>query len=122
MDGHCFVLQVSLEILCMKSMCVDELYFHLDLTNDNVYNYFLNNQQTFGHQSIIFGVRELDATEYQNSCQNQSVKSPPITNQPFNFSSNYEVRTYTACCYYLDANNIWRTDGLLVSLSILVNR
>ncbi|CAF3596750.1 unnamed protein product [Rotaria sp. Silwood1] len=85
-----------------------------NLTNDTLYTYFLNNQQTSGHQSVIFGLRELNSTEFYNYCINQSIKSPPITNQPFNFTSNYELRTYTTCCYYLDTNNIWQTDGLLV--------
>ncbi|CAF1585319.1 unnamed protein product, partial [Adineta steineri] len=86
-----------------------------NLTNDTFYKYFLNNAQTFGHQSIIFGIRELNLTEYETFCINQSVNNNlPISNQPFNFTSNYELRTYTACCYYLDENSIWRTDGILV--------
>ncbi len=31
------------------------------------------------------------------------------------------MRTYTACCYYLDRNNIWQTEGLVVSISIIFN-
>ncbi|CAF1454324.1 unnamed protein product [Rotaria sp. Silwood1] len=90
------------------------IFCPLNLTNDTLYTYFLNNQQTSGHQSVIFGLRELNSTEFYNYCINQSINSPPITNQPFNFTSNYELRTYTTCCYYLDTNNIWQTDGLLV--------
>jgi hypothetical protein len=63
---------------------------------------------------VIFGLRELNSTEEAKLCLNQSISSPPISNQPFNFTSNYELRTYTSCCYYLDVNNIWKTDGLLV--------
>ncbi|CAF1336506.1 unnamed protein product [Adineta steineri] len=86
-----------------------------NLTNDTFYKYFLNNEQTFGHQSIILGLRELNSTEYETFCINQSINNNlPISNQPFNFTSNYELRTYTACCYYLDQNSIWRTDGILV--------
>jgi hypothetical protein len=93
---------------------------NLDLTNDNIYTYFLNNEQTSGHQSIIFGLRELNSSEFNTSCMiNQSITTPPISNQPFNFTSNYELRSYTACCYYWDENNIWQTNGLLVSISIL---
>ncbi|CAF4190046.1 unnamed protein product, partial [Rotaria socialis] len=40
--------------------------------------------------------------------------TPPITDQPFNFSSDYELRTFTSACYYLDSNNNWQSDGLLV--------
>jgi hypothetical protein len=78
----------------------------------------VNNQETFGHQSIIFGLRELNSTEFNNFCINQSINSPPISDQPFNFTANYQLRTYTACCYYLDKNNVWQTDGLLVSIYI----
>jgi hypothetical protein len=92
---------------------------NLDLTNDDIYTYFLNNQQTSGHQSIIFGLRELNSTEMNNYCSNQSINTPPISDQPFNFTSNYELRTYTAYCYYLDENNVWQTSGLVVSYSII---
>jgi hypothetical protein len=112
-------------LLCPSS----EFYLHLlslihhsanlDLTNDDIYTYFLNNQQTSGHQSIIFGLRELNSTEMDNYCSNQSINTPPISDQPFNFTSNYELRTYTACCYYLDENNAWQTSGLVVSYSII---
>ncbi|CAF3130688.1 unnamed protein product [Rotaria sp. Silwood2] len=90
------------------------LFCPSNLTNDSLYTYFLNNQQTSGHQSVIFGLRELNSTEFYSYCMNSSINSPPITNQPFNFTSNYELRSYTACCYYLNSNNIWQTDGLLV--------
>ena len=80
---------------------------NLDLT----YKYFIDNQKTFGHQSIIFGLRELNSTEI-NNC---SITNPPITNEKFNFTSDYELLIYTSGCYYLDKNNQWKSDGLLVS-------
>ena len=46
------------------------------------------------------------------------MNGPPISNQPFNFTANYQLRTYTACCYYLDKYNMWQTGGLLVRISI----
>jgi hypothetical protein len=63
---------------------------------------------------VIFGLRELNATEIDDFCSNQSINNPPISDQPFNFSSNYELRTYTSGCYYLDSNNQWQSDGLIV--------
>ena len=36
--------------------------------------------------------------------------------EAFNFTSDYEIRTYTSGCYYLDSNNHWQSDGLIVSL------
>ncbi|CAF4420658.1 unnamed protein product, partial [Adineta steineri] len=43
-----------------------------NLTNDDIYRYFIDNQQTPGHQSLIFGIRELNSTEMNNYCLNNS--------------------------------------------------
>jgi hypothetical protein len=86
------------------------------LTNDSIHTYFIDNQKTSGHQSIIFGLRELNSTEVMDVCMNSSLTSPPITNKQYNFTSNYELRIYTSGCYYLDTNNNWQSDGLVVSL------
>ncbi|CAF4354959.1 unnamed protein product, partial [Adineta steineri] len=72
------------------------LFCSLNLTNESMYTYFIDNQQTFGHQSIIFGLRELNSTEIQDFCTNSSIINPPITNTKFNFTSNYEFRMYTS--------------------------
>ena len=71
--------------------------------------YFIDNQRTIGHQSIIFGLRELNSTE----CH--SKKSTVNINEESYFTSNYELRIYTSGCYYLDSNNNWKGDGLIVS-------
>ena len=93
-----------------------ENLFKLDLTNDNIYTSFIDNQRTSGHRSVIFGIRELNATEIDDFCSNYSfINSPPISNELYNFTSNYELRTYASGCYYLDSNNNWQSDGLLVS-------
>ncbi|CAF3751894.1 unnamed protein product, partial [Rotaria sp. Silwood1] len=86
----------------------------IDLTNENLYKYFINNQQTLGHQSLIFGLRELNSEELIEFCSNSSYVNPPITDEKFNFTSNYELRIYTSGCYYLDSNNNWKSDGLIV--------
>ncbi|CAF1216235.1 unnamed protein product, partial [Adineta ricciae] len=82
-----------------------------NLNVDDIYTYFIDNQLTVGHQSVIFGIRELNSTDY---CLNQSLSNPPILNEPFKFSTNYELRIYTSGCYYLDSNNNWQSDGLVV--------
>ena len=87
---------------------------NLDLTNENIYTYFIDNQKTVGHQSVIFGLRELNSVEMVNVCSNSSVTSPPITNDRFNFTSDYDLRVYTSGCYYLDENNNCQSDGLIV--------
>jgi hypothetical protein len=113
MDGHSFVLQVN--FLFLKFY----LFFCLiiDLTDENIYKYFINNQQTSGHQSLIFGIRELNSIEIINYCLNNSGRNTlPITDQSFYFTSNYQLRIYTSGCYYLDQNNNWKSDGLIVSV------
>lgn len=87
----------------------------LDLSDDGIHNHFIDNRRTAKHEFVVFGIRELDQTQ---SCSNKSLSSF-ITDQPFNFSSNYELRAFTSACYYLDSNNNWKTDGLLVSFLFL---
>ncbi|CAF1681875.1 unnamed protein product, partial [Adineta ricciae] len=85
------------------------------LTSENIYTYFINNQQTSDHQSLIFGLRELNSTEIIEFCSNNSsVNTYPITDEKFNFTSNYELRIYTSGCYYLDSDNNWKSDGIVV--------
>jgi hypothetical protein len=112
MVGLYFVLQVSF-ILFFKIKFID-LLLYVDLTNESIYTYFIDNQKTIGHQSVIIGLRELNSTEIINVCSNSSINSPPLTDKRFNFTSNYELRIYTSGCYYLDANNNWQSDGLIV--------
>jgi hypothetical protein len=64
-------------------------------------------------QSIVFGIRELTFIEMERFCPNKTF-SPPIIDEPQNFSSNYEIRTYLSACYYLDSNYQWQSEGLLV--------
>jgi hypothetical protein len=90
------------------------LFCPLNLTNESIYTYMMNNQITLGHQSVIFGLRELNASEIDDFCSNQSINNPPISDQPLNFSSNYELRTYTSGCYSLDSNKQWQSNGLIV--------
>ncbi|CAF1071686.1 unnamed protein product [Adineta steineri] len=82
-----------------------------NLTVDDIYLYFIDNNHTIGHQSIIFGLRELNSTD---DCLNQSISDPPISNEPFHFTADYELRIYTSGCYYLDTSNTWQSNGLLV--------
>jgi hypothetical protein len=92
-------------------------FVNVDLTNESIYIYFIDNQQTSGHQSVIFGLRELNSTEMNNVCWNSSINKPPITNERVNVTSDYELRSYTSGCYYRDQNNNWQSDGLVVSLN-----
>ena len=102
-------------LLCPSSelfLCI--IPFHhlseIDLTNASFYTYFIDNEKTQSHRTIVFGLRELSINELNNA----SVSSPPITNDRFNFTSDYALRIYTSGCYYLDKNNRWQSDGLIV--------
>ena len=85
-----------------------------NLSNDSLYTYFIDNQRTENHQSLVFGLRELNSLEMINFCSNSLPTKPPITNQRYNFTSNYELRIYTSGCYYLDKTNQWKSNGLRV--------
>ena len=92
-------------------------FVYLDLTNDGVYRYSIDNEVMAGHQSVIVGLRELDTTETSSLCSIGcgSVSEPPRSDRPFHFTADYRLRTYVSGCYFLDADNHWRSDGLLVS-------
>ncbi len=82
---------------------------------ENIYTYYINNQKTSGHQSLIFGLRELNSTEMDNYCTKNLSSNNLIKNEESSFTSNYELRIYTSGCYYLDKNNNWQSYGLIVS-------
>ncbi|CAF1353863.1 unnamed protein product [Adineta ricciae] len=72
---------------------------------------FLDNQQTIGHQTFIFGLRELTSSESNEFCLNETL---PIPIDPVHFTSDYQTRIYTSGCYYLNKQNQWKSDGLIV--------
>ncbi|CAF3607443.1 unnamed protein product [Adineta steineri] len=80
-----------------------------------LYSYFLNNLQTANHTYTMFGIRELNSTEFNSYCSNNgSHSNVPITDSPVNFTANYYIRVYTSGCYYMDKNNNWQSDGCVV--------
>jgi hypothetical protein len=115
MDGPYSAHQVSFSDV---NLFTEEAFSNIDSTKENISKYFLNNQQTHGHRSIIFGLRELNSTEMKHLCSNRSIPYPPITDKPFSFSFNYQLRVYAAGCYYLDGYGSWQSDEILVSLFI----
>jgi len=81
----------------------------------NFHSFFVDNEQTRNHRSLIFGLRELNFSEMVSYCSNNNSQlNPPITNQRVNFSSNYKLRVYSSGCYFLDENNQWNDRGLRV--------
>lgn len=85
-----------------------------NLTYDKYYTYFINNEYISSHQSIVIGLRELNSIEMEQICFNHSLLTIDLLTSS-TFSSNYELRVYTSGCYYLDSNNNWQSDGLIVS-------
>jgi len=82
---------------------------------ENFHNYFVDNEQTRNHKSLVFGLRELNSSEIVSYCSNNnSQMNLPITNERFNFTSNYALRVYSSGCYFLDENNEWNDRGLRV--------
>ena len=113
-DGWTIFCPFSKQFFCCdheKLACIS----FSDLSNEGLFSYFIDNQKTFNHQSIIFGIRELNSTEVMQSCSNSSTIIPPITDERFSFTSDYEIRVYTSACLYLDKNNQWKSDGLRVT-------
>lgn len=90
---------------------------YIDMSEGGVYKYFLDNQKTTSHQALIFGMRELNASEQDQFCINRSILSStvPISDDAFHFTSDYQLRVYTSGCYYLDGEGQWKADGLVVS-------
>ncbi len=89
------------------------------MTKGNIYTYFINNRRTSGHQSVVFNLRELNSMEMEDFCERKSINTPPIADEPQNFTSNYELRIYSSGCYYLDKYNNWQSDGLWVRFHLL---
>lgn len=90
----------------------------VDSTNETLYRYFLDNRRTVNHQSLIFGLRELNWNETLQFCFDSFLNTaqPPITSEGIHFTADYELRIYTAGCYYVDTNNNWKSDGLIVRI------
>ena len=81
-------------------------------SEDHLYRYFLDNEQTANHQSLIFSLRELNSTETTRFSSNRAL---PTFTEPIVFTANYELRLYTSSCLYFDEDNQqWKSDGLRV--------
>ena len=84
----------------------------VDHTDDHTYRYFLDNEQTANHQSLIFGLRELNSTEVNTFSSSRDL---PTFTEPVFFTSNYELRLYTSSCLYFDEDQQqWKFDGMKV--------
>ena len=111
-DGWSLFCPASKDTYTFISLCLMDFRCDLDLSNSSLYTVFIDNHQTLNHTSVIFGVRELNATEMNNSCS--KINDLPLTNEKFAFTFNYELRLFTSACFYLDENDQWKSDGMTV--------
>ncbi len=88
-----------------------------ELTKEGIYKYFVDNEKTRGHQSVVFGIRELNSNEIHLFQRRSSSVDLPKVNSKFNFSCDYSIRIYLSGCYYLDENGNWKSEGLVVGSS-----
>lgn len=87
-------------------------------TNQTQYSqflFFMNISQVNGRKGFVgYSIRELNQTELNTHCPNNTLKEPPIlTNNSQLFNYDFSVRVYTSGCYYLDqSSGKWRSDGM----------
>ena len=96
----------------------------IDLSDEGLYEYFLDNHRTKDHRSLIIALRELNSTEAFNCCHllpSSNLSCLPKFDEPIQFTSNYYLRVYTSGCFYLDSNRRWQSDGLMVINSLFIN-
>lgn len=95
-----------------------------DLSDEGLYEYFLDNHRTKEHRSLIIALRELNSTEAFNCCHrlpSSNLSCLSTFDEPIQFTSNYYLRVYTSGCFYLDFNQRWQSDGLMVINSLFVH-
>ena len=81
-------------------------------SGQHTYEFFIDPQQTIGHEYLIFGLRELTLSERAIYCSNRSLTKPPVIKEQSEFTADYQIRVFISGCYYLDKHNYWRVRGL----------
>jgi hypothetical protein len=66
---------------------------------------------------VGYSIRELDSNEIilycNNTNNNMSLNSPPLTQSKENFTSDFMIRGYSSGCYYYDVNTgKWSSNGM----------
>ena len=76
--------------------------------------------QVNGFKGFVgYGIRELNESEKNSFCLNNSttssLTSPPLVQNKVNFTSDFLLRTYTSGCYYYNSNTgKWNADGMTI--------
>lgn len=114
---------IGWSIFCSKSKNhhqneITNLY-RLDLSSEDTFVQFIDNQHLSNHHSVIIGIRELKSEELAQFSLETDVL--PTFDEFYHFTNNYELRVYMSGCYYLDEDNEWRSNGLIVRSPCLKN-
>ncbi|CAF3839178.1 unnamed protein product [Rotaria sp. Silwood1] len=76
------------------------------------YSLFFNNTRIKNHHMVVLGIREVDTKSY---CFDKNLTFPWLYDQKkVHFTDDYSLRVFMSGCYYLDENNEWRADNLIV--------
>jgi hypothetical protein len=87
----------------------------LGFNSEGLFSYFIDGERVRHRRSIIIGLRQLNTTEVLTSCHPSNRSSPPITNDRFYFTHDYEIGLSLVACYYFDENEqSWRSHGMKV--------
>lgn len=89
-------------------------FFSIADLSKGIYTYYVDNRKTAGRTAFVFKFRELNSTDMEVLCGDESIVRPPRFNEPANFTSDYQLRIYSSGCYYLDQYNNWQSNGLWV--------
>jgi hypothetical protein len=67
--------------------------------------------------TLSYGLRELSTSEYQTFCISSiPAYQPPVSSSEVNkFTADFEIRSFSSGCYYLDSTTgMWLSDGLFI--------
>jgi hypothetical protein len=71
---------------------------------EGVHHFYVDNEQTNGHVSLVYGIREPNSSESDDLCLlGRSSGQVPIFNATMVFSEKFEMRNYLSGCYYMNA-------------------
>jgi hypothetical protein len=87
------------------------------IRNESFYMFFQNMTQINGYKGFVgYSIRELDSSELNSYCLNNSQTIPssfPLIQNQSNFTNDFMLRAYSSGCYYYDVNTgKWSSNGM----------
>ena len=86
----------------MTSVDCDDTLVTDRKNGDSKYTYFLDNKIIAEHQWAILGIHEVTGCDAD------------VIDEQRPFSTDYSLSMFLSGCYYLDAHQTWRSDGVRV--------